>query len=69
LDLEDWVNADHFPSLGSAHKNPSVAFGLTKHSQPDDVGCFDKMKHHKIPSIAVVDSHSIAVGNLLIQFS
>jgi hypothetical protein len=69
LDLVDWMNADHFPPLNSSQKNPTVAFGFPKHSQPDDPTRADRLRHHKIPPIAAVDSQTIAVGNLPIQFS
>jgi hypothetical protein len=69
LDLVDWMNADHFPPLNSSQKNPTVAFGFPKHSQPDDPTRADRLRHHKIPPIAAADSQTIAVGNLPIQFS
>lgn len=69
MDLEDWMNANHFPPLSLAQKNPVVSVGLPKHYQPDDTVRYDRMKHHKIPPIAMVDSNSIAVGNLPIQFT
>lgn len=69
MDLEDWMNAEHFPPLSSSQKNCSVAFGLPKHSQPDDPTRAERLRHHKIPPIAAVDAQTIAVGNLPIQFS
>ena len=69
MDLDDWLNADHFPPLSSARKNPTVVLGLPKHSQPDDPTRVNRLRHHKIPPIVVVDSRSITVGNLPIQFS
>lgn len=69
MDLDDWMNADHFAPLSSSAKNPSVAIGLPKHSQPDDLTRIERICHHKIPPVAVVDSNSIAVGNLPIKFS
>ena len=69
MNLEDWMNANHFPPLSLVHKNPTVAIRLPKHSQPDNLARFDRIKHHNVPPIVVVDSHSIVVGNLPIQFS
>jgi hypothetical protein len=53
----------------TSQKNCSVAFGLPKHSQPDDPTRAQRLRHHKIPPIAAVDAQTIAVGNLPIQFS
>ena len=69
MNLEDWMNANHFPPLSLVQKNPTVAIGLPKHLQPDNLARFDRIKHHKVPSIVVVDSYSIVVGNLPIQIS
>lgn len=69
MDLEDGMNANHFPPLSLAQKNPIVSFELPKHYQPEDTVRYDRMKLHKIPPIVVVDSNFIAVGNFLIQFT
>jgi hypothetical protein len=53
----------------TSQKNYSVAFGIPKHSQPDDPTRAQRLRHHKIPPIAAVDAQTIAVGNLPIQFS
>jgi hypothetical protein len=63
------MNADHFPSLSSSQKNTTAAFGLPKHSQPDDQTRVERLRHQKIPPIAVIDSNSIAVSNLPLKFS
>jgi hypothetical protein len=47
----------------------AVTIRLPKHSQPDDLTKFERIHHHKIPPVFVVDSNSIAVGNLPIKFS
>lgn len=69
MDLQDWMNADHFPPLSSSQKNTTAAFGLPKHSQPDDQTRVERLRHQKIPPIAVIDSNSIAVSNLPLKFS
>jgi hypothetical protein len=69
MDLVDWLNANHFLPLSLSQKNCSVAFGLPKHSQPDDPTRAERLRHHKIPPIAALDAQTIAVGNLPIQFS
>jgi hypothetical protein len=33
MDLDDWMNVDHFPPLSSSTKNPLVAIGVMKQSK------------------------------------
>lgn len=68
MELEDWLNADHFPPLGSSQANPSVAIGLPKHSQPCAANDGSRVRHHRMPPIVAIDEDSIAVGNLPLQF-
>lgn len=67
MDLVDWLNADHFSPLNSSQKNPTVAFGFPKHSQPNEQSRADKLRHYRVPPIAAVNSQTIAVGNLPIH--
>lgn len=69
IDLEGWLNAEHFSSNNLNQQSPSVALGLPKHSQPEDSIRLKRIQHQQLPPIAMVGSNSIAVGNLPIQFS
>lgn len=68
VDLEEWLNAEHFPPLSSTRDSPSVPVGFPKHSQPDDSTREKCIRHQKLPPIAIVDDNSIVVGNLPINF-
>ena len=69
VDLEDWLSFDHFPPLSSKQRSPKVAFGLPKHSQLSDLDRVEHLRHGNLPPVTVVDSNSIAIGNLPIYFS
>lgn len=68
INLEDWLNTDHFSALKPG-RSSSIAFGLPKHSQPGTAIVKQRTNHQQLPLIAAVDSNSIMVGNLPIQFS
>ena len=69
MDLEDWLSSDHLPPLSSKQRSPKVAFRLPKHSQLSDLDRVERLCHGKLPPVAVVDSNSIAIGNLPIHLS
>ena len=69
MDLEDWLSFDRFSPLSSKQKSPKVAFGLPKHSQLSDLDRVEHLRHGNLPPVTVVDSNSIAIGNLQIHFS
>jgi hypothetical protein len=69
MDSVEWIRADHFPPLSSSRENLSIAMGLPKHSQPDAATRVDRIKHTKVPPIALVDESSNAVGNLPLHFT
>jgi len=54
VDLEDWLNSDCFPPLSSGQKTPTMAFGLPKHSQPNNSDPIEKIHLFNLPPIAAV---------------
>lgn len=69
IDLQEWLNSDHFPPLSSRRNITKGAFGLPKHPQPCDATVVQRLQNQHLPPIAAVDSNSIVVGNLPLHFS
>jgi hypothetical protein len=69
MDLEDWLNAEHFPPLSSRRNITKVAFGLPKHSQPRDEIVEKRLQFQHLPPIASLSASSVVVGNLPLNFS
>jgi hypothetical protein len=69
MDLEDWLNAEHFPPLSSRRNITKVAFGLPKHSQPRDEIVEKRLQFQHLPPIASLGASSVVVGNLPLNFS
>lgn len=69
MDLQDWLSEEHFPPLSSRRQIKSVAFGLPKHSQPDEPIRAERLQHMHMPPIAAVDSNTIVVANLPLSFN
>lgn len=67
MQLEDWLNSE-FPPL-KPRKSYSIAFGLPKHSQMNDAMMTERMLNSQPPPVAAVDSDSLIVSKLPIQFT